>query len=232
MSAPMPETTQLVIDVISDVVCPWCFIGKRQLEQALSRFAQTYPDLPTPIVRWHPFQLNPDIPQEGMARNAYLQAKFGAGDGGDVYQQVVEAAQAVDLPLNLAGITVQPNTIRAHAVVSMTPESAQDSVVEDLFTGYFQRGLDLSEEATLIQIARAGGIPEPSIEAAINDESVHQTIRAADQSARDLGVEAVPFFIFNHKVAVNGAAGPEALLQAAARVLSVGGETDESGAPD
>ncbi len=221
ISAPISETSQLVIDVISDVVCPWCFVGKRQLEQALTQFAATYPQLPRPIVRWHPFQLNPDLPSEGMPRSAYLQAKFGSTDLEAIYQNVIEAAQAVELTLHLDRITVQPNTVAAHAIISMAAEQTQDAVVEAMFDAYFERGLDLTEEATLIEIARSQGIPEPSIEAAIHDEAVHETIIAADKSARELKVEGVPFFIFNHKVAVSGAAGAQALLQAATRVLSV-----------
>lgn len=220
-SAPISETTQLVVDVISDVVCPWCFVGKRQLEQALAQFASQYPALPRPMVRWHPFQLNPDLPAQGMPRSAYLQAKFGSNDIDAIYQNVLQAAQAVELTLNLDRIMVQPNTVRAHAIISMAGEETQDAVVEAMFDAYFRRGLDLTEESTLIEIARAQAIPEPSIEAAIHDEAVHETIIAADKSARDLSVEGVPFFIFNHKVAVSGAAGAEALLQAAARVLSV-----------
>jgi len=227
MSTATATSTPLTIDVISDVVCPWCFVGKRQLEQALDRFKQAYPDQPAPTVRWHPFQLNPDLPAEGMGRDQYLQKKFGTPDGGAIYDRVREAASDVGLDLKMNDIERQPNTIRAHAVISLCQEKTQDAVVEALFEAYFQRGRDLTDDATLIEVAREGGIPEPAIEAAISDESVHETIRRADSSARDLGVQGVPFFIFNQKLAVSGAAGADTLMQAAEKVLL---EADE--APD
>jgi len=215
-SAPLAPLT---IDVISDVVCPWCFVGKRQLEQALQKFQQAYPDQPTPTIRWHPFQLNPDLSAEGMSRDQYLQKKFGTADGGAIYDRVKQAANDVGLDLKLEDIQRQPNTVRAHAVISLCNEQTQDAVVEALFEAYFQHGRDLTDEATLIEVARGGGIPEPAIEAAISDDSVHETIRRADSSARDLGVQGVPFFIFNQKLAVSGAAGSDTLMQAAEKVL-------------
>jgi len=219
MSTAAPNFAPLTIDVISDVVCPWCFVGKRQLEQALDRFKQAYPDQPAPTVRWHPFQLNPDLPVEGIDRDQYLQKKFGTPDGGAIYDRVRKAAGDVGLDLKMDDIQRQPNTVRAHAVISLSHEESQDAVVEALFEAYFQQGRDLTDDATLIEVAREGGIPEPAIEAAISDESVHETIRRADGSARELGVQGVPFFIFNQKLAVSGAAGSETLMQAAEKVL-------------
>lgn len=226
-TAPSPASnpTPLTIDVISDVVCPWCFVGKRQLEQAIERFQRAYPDQPAPTVRWHPFQLNPDLPVEGISRDQYLQKKFGTPDGGAIYDRVKQAADEVGLDLKMDDIERQPNTIRAHAVISLSKEDTQDAVVEALFEAYFQKGRDLTEEATLIEVAREGGIAEPAIEAAISDDSVHETIRRADSSARDLGVQGVPFFIFNQKLAVSGAAGADTLMQAAEKVML---ETDDA----
>ncbi len=220
MSAPLTNATQLTVDVISDVVCPWCFVGKRQLEEALRQFSQLHPDLPDPAVRWHPFQLNPDIPVAGMPHEQYLEVKFGNHDINAVYEKVQTAAREAGLEMHLDKISVQPNTVAAHAVVSMAREGSQDGVVEAMFNAYFVDATDLSLEATLIEIARDGGIPEPSIEAALHDEAVHETIRRADSSARELGVKAVPFFIFNQKIAVSGAAGAQTLLQAAETALS------------
>ena len=219
------QPAPMTIDVISDVVCPWCFVGKRQLEQALDRFKQAYPDQPAPTVRWHPFQLNPDLPADGMSRDQYLQKKFGTADGGAIYDRVKQAAHDVGLDLKLDDIQRQPNTIRAHAVISLSTEQTQDAVVEALFEAYFRQGKDLTDDATLIEVAREGGVPEPAIEAAISDDSVHDTIRRADSSARDLGVQGVPFFIFNQKLAVSGAAGADTLMQAAEKVLA---EPDEA----
>lgn len=223
-----PTTQPLMIDVISDVVCPWCFVGKRQLEQALERFRQGHPDLPEPVVRWHPFQLNPDLPHEGIARDAYLSAKFGNADTSAIYDRVRQAAQAVGLELRLDAIARQPNTIRAHALISLAQDGGQDGMVENLFEAYFQSGNDLTRDDTLIEIARASGLPEPLIEAAITDDGVHDTIRSADAHARELGVQGVPFFIFNRQLAVSGAAGADTLLRACEQMLGAADSTAPS----
>ncbi len=220
MSTPLASATQLTVDVISDVVCPWCFVGKRQLEQAMRQFRQAHPDLPEPAVRWHPFQLNPDLPAEGVARDQYLSAKFGTSDTAAIYERVKAAGAEVDLDLKMDKISQQPNTVASHALISMASEGTQDAIVEAFFKAYFHDGRDLTLEETLIELGRDGGIAEPSIEAAIHDEAVHETIRRADSSARSLGVQGVPFFIFNQKIAVNGAAGAQTLMQAAETALA------------
>lgn len=221
MSSPMSGVTQLTIDVISDIVCPWCYVGKLQLEQALKSFEGAHPELPTPIVRWHPFQLNPDLPAEGIARADYLQTKFGDELGNKAIAKVKEAGETIGLTLQMDKIVRQPNTVKAHAVISVAQESAQEIVVQGFFEAFFNAGQDPTEEANLIEIARAGGISEPAIEAAINDVTIHDTIRRADTSARDLGVQNIPFFIFNQKIAVNGAVGADTLFAAAVRAVSL-----------
>ncbi len=217
----------LSIDVISDVVCPWCYIGKRQLETALTQWRAAHPDSATPVVRWHPFQLNPDLPVDGVPREQYLRAKFGSSDTGAIYDRVRQAAGAVGLALDLDSIARQPNTVRAHALISFAQDSEQDTLVERLFEAYFIQGCDLTQEDVLIGVARAGGLPEPLIEAAITDDSVHETIRTADAHARELGVQGVPFFIFNRQLAVSGAAGADTLLRAMERALE--GPANEAG---
>src|SRR3954469_19876532 len=107
----------LVVDVVSDVVCPWCYIGKRKLEQALQRLRDEEPELEV-AVHWHPFQLNPDLPREGIPRRDYLNAKFGAARADQVYARVTEAGAGVGIPLNFAGIQRQPNTLDAHRLVA------------------------------------------------------------------------------------------------------------------
>jgi predicted DsbA family dithiol-disulfide isomerase len=220
----IPDPEALTIDVVSDVVCPWCFIGKRQLEQALQMRKEQYPDEPTPVVRWHPFQLNPGLPEQGMERTEYLKAKFGDESGGPGYDNIKKAAKTVGLELALENIKMQPNTVTAHSLVAVAQDQKQEAVVEALFDAYFMNGADLTQEQVIIELGRDSGIPEPMIEAALNDEAVKDTVQQADAQARELGVSGVPFFIFNKKLAVSGAAGAESLLSAIDQALS---ETDE-----
>ncbi len=200
------------IDVVSDVVCPWCFVGKRQLEQALARWEREHPGQPVEV-RWHPFQLNPDLPAEGMSRSAYLAGKFGSADTSRIYANVERAAGAVDLPLAIEAIARQPNTLRAHALISAAPDQAsQDALVEALFAAYFQQGRDLTDVATLREIASAAGMSDELIERALADDAAHQAVAEADQRARRAGIRGVPCFIVNGRSAVSGAQGADAIL--------------------
>lgn len=207
------DANPLRIDVVSDVVCPWCFVGKRQLEQALARWQRDHPDRPVEV-RWHPFQLNPDLPAEGMARTDYLAGKFGSADTSRIYANVNRAASAVDLPLAIESIVRQPNTVRAHALINAAAEQEglQDVVVEALFVAYFQQARDLTDTSELRRIAREAGLTEPAVDHALDDALAHQTIAEADQRARRAGIRGVPCFIVNGRSAVSGAQGADAIL--------------------
>ena len=221
------HTEPMVVDVISDVVCPWCFIGKRQLEAAIERFGRQVPGAPRVEVRWHPFQLNPDMPAEGMARTDYLQRKFGSADGSAIYERVRKAAEANGLELALQDIARQPNTMRAHALIALSGPDVQPAMVERLFRAYFVEGADLTDDGVLIELAREAGLSEPAIDAALHDESVHGTVSAADENARRLGVSGVPFFIFDQKLGVSGAAGTDTLVQAFETALARSSQQDD-----
>lgn len=207
-----PAGEALRVDVISDVVCPWCYVGKRQLEQALARWRESHPDAPEPVVRWHPFQLNPDLPEDGIARADYLQRKFGTPDPGAIYQRVGAAARAVGLEPDFTRISRQPNTLRAHALVGAVAGDAQHRLVERLFRAYFDEGADLTSRDTLEALARDAGLPDEAIDGALS--SGVQRAALADTEARRLGVSGVPFFVIDGKVGVSGAQGAEALLSA------------------
>jgi len=200
------------IDVVSDVVCPWCFVGKRQLEEALERWRQTHPGQPVEV-HWHPFQLNPDLPAEGVSRSDYLAQKFGSADTSRIYANVQRAAGAVDLTLAIDAIARQPNTLRAHALMAAAPdEASQDALAEALFSAYFQEGRDLTDEVQLRDIARSVGLADSAIERALADPQAHQEIAEADQRARRAGIRGVPCFIVNGRSAVSGAQGADAIL--------------------
>ena len=152
-----PAGDALRVDVISDVVCPWCYVGKRQLESALERWRSANPGAPEPVVRWHPFQLNPGLPDDGIGRDDYLRTKFGASDPAAIYQRVEAAARAVGLEPDFAKIARQPNTLRAHALIGAAQGEVQLALVERLFQAYFAEGAD----ALVAAFAQARGSPVP-----------------------------------------------------------------------
>ena len=203
----------LSIDVVSDVVCPWCYIGKRRLEGALALWAAQHPDI-TPEVRWHPFQLNPDLSQEGIDRHTYVLQKFGER-ADSVYARVTSVAAEAGLDLAIDRIQRQPNTVLPHSLISAAGTGDQQAqLVEALFKAYFIEGQDLTQSDVLHQIATRAGMTADVAQLALNDTVLHDQIRASDQAAREMGISGVPFFIFNRKVGVSGAHESESLLQA------------------
>ena len=211
----------LTIDIVSDVVCPWCYIGKRKLEAALA--LPEAAGLPPIAIRWHPFQLNPDLPEAGLDRKQYLEDKFGGpARAAEIYARVGAAGQAVGLNLNFDGIKRQANTLMAHALIAFAQQSpandAQNTlgnaVKERLLKAYFVDGLFIGDIDVLVGIATAAGLDATAVRAHLSDPATRQAIAQADAQARQIGVTGVPFFIFNQKVAVSGAQDPAALLAA------------------
>lgn len=217
--------TPLTIDVLSDVVCPWCLIGKRRLEQALADYAQRFPDRSAPIVRWHPFQLNPDMPEGGMGRADYVRQKFG--DRADsVYDRVKAVGRSLDIPFAIDAIARQPNTAAAHSLIGLAEVGGQQQqLVEALFQAYFMQGIDLTQRAELERLALEAGLSAPDVQACLDSEESRQQVRDSDERARQMGVQGVPFFIFNNQVGVSGAHEPDVLLQAMEQSLQPPGQT-------
>lgn len=203
----------LQIDVISDVVCPWCFIGKRRLEQALRQFQPPDSDLSIEV-RWRPFQLNPDLPASGMERAEYLRRKFGA-NARDIYSRVSQVGRSVGIEFAFETIARQPNTVDAHQLIWLAgQELRQDAMVETLFQAYFLEGADLTDRAVLLQLAMRAGLPALAAQNCLTDQSARQAVSEEERMARDLGVQGVPFFVFNRRFAVSGAQEPAVLLRA------------------
>jgi predicted DsbA family dithiol-disulfide isomerase len=199
------------IEIVSDVVCPWCFIGKRRLEQALARVQAEVE------VVWRPFQLNPGLPEEGMERELYVQRKFGSAGPG-VYARVAAVGASVGIPFAFERIVRQPNTVAAHQLIGLASRGArQDAMVESLFRGYFLEGADLTRRADLVSLAGQAGLDPAAAQARLEDPASRRTVEDADRQARALGVEGVPFFIFDRRLAVSGAQEPEVLVQAIER---------------
>jgi predicted DsbA family dithiol-disulfide isomerase len=215
----------LQIDVISDVVCPWCFVGKRQLDYALEQWAQDHPEHPVQV-QWHPYQLNPDMPASGLAREVYLQRKFGKTDPSELFNQVNQAAMDVGVRLNLAAIARQPNTVKAHALVALA-EPRQAEMQQVLFEAYFQQGADLTEDDTLRDLGLRAGLSQGLIDAALGDQPLHEDIQSEDTYWREQGVSGVPFFIIDQRIAIPGAAGAAVLLAALEKVTQQGSQASE-----
>jgi predicted DsbA family dithiol-disulfide isomerase len=210
----------LTVDVVSDVVCPWCFIGKRRLEAALSRLREAEPDLPVEV-RWHPFQLNPDLPREGIDRRQYLEAKFGGRErAAQIYARVSAAGETVGIPFAFDAIARQPNTIDAHRLVAWAQsrrEGDPDALVEALFRAYFLEGRYVGDPDELVSLAATAGYDADDARAFLASDEMRDVVARADQRAREMGISGVPFFIFGGRTAVSGAHEPDALLEAIAQ---------------
>ena len=210
------------IDIISDVVCPWCFIGKRNLEKALGQYAAKHPDAEAPKIIWHPFQLNPDLPVEGMSRQEYLSSKFGGPERArEIYDRVAQAGAAAGIDFRFDVIQAQPNTVDAHQLILLALAfDAQDGVVESLFSGYFFEGRDLRDRQTLIELAERGGLPRTEAQRCLETQQLRKQVEEQQNHALSLGVQGVPFFIFDQKLAASGAQPPEVLVDAMEQAAS------------
>ena len=210
MSSPQPVR----IDVVSDVVCPWCFIGKHRLETAIA----LKPDIPVEV-HWHPYFLNDWVPREGMARDDYLTTKFGSPERyREIAQRVAAAAKAEGLTYALDKISRQPNTIDAHRLIRWAGGIGKAAEMKQrLMDLYFTEGADLSNRAVLVQAAADVGLdPEDVREALASDQDVAEVEQEA-QSAKESGIQGVPMFIFGGRFAVSGAQAAEYLAEAIQR---------------
>ncbi|HEV8033968.1 DsbA family oxidoreductase [Yoonia sp.] len=194
------------LDIISDPICPWCYIGKTNLDKALVEF----PDHPFTI-EWHPFQLNPDMPSEGMDRRAYLEGKFGGKEGAvKAYAPVVAHAEKSGAHINFEAIQRTPNTIDAHRLIHWAGiEQRQSFVVDLLFKAYFVDGRDISDHEVLADIADTAEMDAAMVTKLLSSDADTADIRARDKNSREMGVNSVPTFIVAHQHAVPGAQPPE-----------------------
>lgn len=205
-------TTRITVDIVSDAVCPWCFIGKRRFEQAL---AEAPKDIEV-LVAWRPYQLNPEMPPEGMDRKTYLSTKFGGDARADeIYQRVREAGQSVGIDFNFKGIPRTPNTINAHRLIGIAGRAGkQDAVVEGLFRAYFLDGRDIGDREVLAAVATAAGLDEKTVRDYLAGRDDVDRVENEDATARRMGIQGVPCFILNRKYAISGAQEPAVFLEA------------------
>jgi predicted DsbA family dithiol-disulfide isomerase len=194
------------LDILSDPICPWCYIGKAYLDRALEA-AGNHPF----AIEWHPFQLNPEMPAEGMDRRAYLEAKFGGKEGAvRAYAPVVEHAEKAGLKINFEGIQRTPNTLNAHRLIHWAGiEQRQTPVVSALFKAYFVDGRDIGDSDTLAEIAGASGLDAAMVATLLAGESDADDIRTRDAHARERGVTGVPTFVVANQHVLTGAQPPE-----------------------
>lgn len=194
------------LDIFSDPICPWCYIGKAHLDKALAQ----HPDHPFQI-RWLPFMLNPAMPAEGMDRRAYLEGKFGGKDAAiQAYLPVPEAAAAAGLDMNLEAIKRTPNTVDAHRLIHWAGiEGTQIPVVSALFKAYFVDGRDISDHDVLADIADSCAMDASVVLRLLSSDEDKREIVERDAAARGMGINSVPTFIVAGKHAVPGAQPPE-----------------------
>lgn len=190
------------LDIFSDPICPWCWIGKSNLDRAL----ESRPEHPF-NVEWHPFQLNPDMPREGMDRRAYLEGKFGGKDRAvQVYARVAEAARAAGLEIDFERMERTPNTLDAHRLIHWAGlEGRQHAMVGRLFRAYFREGADIGDAATLTRLAGEAGLDASMVARLLTTDADRDDLAARDAHARSRGVDAVPTFLIDNRYVLQGA---------------------------
>ncbi|NNG04683.1 MAG: DsbA family oxidoreductase [Inquilinus sp.] len=198
------------IDIFFDVVCPWCFIGKRRMDRAI----EGRQGMPVAL-SWQPFQLNPGMPPDGMDRRDYLAAKFGGtARAAQVYAMVAETAERDGLKLNLEAIERTPSTLDAHRLIRLFTRGGGDAAdaVEALFQAYFFDGRDIGDKAELAEIGVDLGFDREEVAPYLDSRVDINHIRAADTAARRMGIQAVPCFVFDRRYALSGAQEPESFF--------------------
>jgi predicted DsbA family dithiol-disulfide isomerase len=203
------------IDVVSDTICPWCFIGKRRLGRALA----LRPDMEFDV-RWRAFRLDPTIPREGVERKAYLKAKFGDGERPKAMSQALrEAGESEGIGFAFDAIAKTPNTTASHCLIRWAGTAGvQDEMVERLFRAYFEEGQDIGNPDVLVELARDAEMDTALVADLLEQDADRQLVEREDALAHRMGISGVPTFIFANKYAVSGAHDPNALLQIVDRV--------------
>jgi predicted DsbA family dithiol-disulfide isomerase len=214
------------IDIVVDVICPWCFIGKRRLERALA----LRPDL-TVTLSWRAFELNPAMPSDGISRELYLSAKFGAPRMAErLYANVSAAGHRVGIDFAFERIRHTPNTLRAHRLIHLAANNGSaDALVEALFRAYFIEGLDTGNIETLAAIATRAGLDWDETRRYLASDEGTAEVRAEEHRARRLGIRAVPCFVLERGYAISGAQEPEMFLPLFDVAAAAGGDAAVGG---
>lgn len=212
------QKTGLSIEVYSDVVCPWCYIGKRRLEQALDT---TRGRDEAPVI-WRPFQLNPTMPRAGMDRRVYLEAKFGGpGEMKAIQERVATVGAGAGIDFMFDRIERTPNTFDAHRLIWFAGQHhRQDEMVEELFHGYFTEGLNIGQAETLVSLAVRAGLDGDEVGRLLQTDEGVEAVRREEARGHRLGIRGVPYFLLNGSAALSGAQPVETFVSAIERVTS------------
>jgi predicted DsbA family dithiol-disulfide isomerase len=201
------------IDIVSDVVCPWCYLGKARLERALAALKDVKAE-----INWRPYQLDPAIPRGGVDRKHYMEAKFGTGPRlGDVHRQLEGFGREVGIRYDFDAIKVSPNTMDAHRLIRWAAQAGpgiQGKVVDRLFKLYFSEGADIGNHAVLLKAGVESGMDGAIIEALLPTDAEEAGVIGEIATSKQMGIQGVPCFIFNQKYAVSGAQTPDILIEA------------------
>lgn len=202
----------LAVDVISDVICSWCYIGKRRLEKAIAALDDQH-DVQ---VRWHPFQLNPSMPKEGISRKEYRTRKFGSWERStELDANVFAVGEAEGIHFAFDKMERTPNTVNAHRLIWLAAEhGCQDAVVEALFRAYFSEGRDIGSQRTLIELASKSGLDRQAMETMLNSDVGMDAIAMGQELSQQHNVTSVPFFIVNNAITLSGAQASETFVDA------------------
>jgi predicted DsbA family dithiol-disulfide isomerase len=196
------------VTIYSDVICPWCYIGKRRFEAALGA-----PGMPEHVaISWRPFELNPDMPSDGMERNAYRAAKFGAEKARQLDQQMAANGQEAGIAFAFDKMKRTPNTRLAHRLIWQAERAGRDvqnEVVNRLFEGYFEEGLDIGRKDVLVAVAKEAGMDAKAAKGALEAEHTLEAVLDLEDAGIRMGIRGVPFYLLIDKYAISGAQPPE-----------------------
>lgn len=200
------------IDVVSDAVCPWCYVGKRRLEKAIAAVKGRH----EVSVNWKPFQLNPGMPKEGMPRKEYRERKFGSEKAvAELDRRMMDVGKQEGIPFALDRIATTPNTLDAHRLIWLAGrQNRQDAVVDGLFRAFFTEGRNVGDRAVLVAVGVAAGMDKADITRFLDSDEGNREVRDEESKARRIGVEAVPFFMIGGRFAVAGAHESDTFLEA------------------
>lgn len=222
----MAETAPITIDVVSDAVCPWCYLGQKRLDQALAAAPEVEAS-----VRWRPYQLDPTIPADGLDRKSYMEAKFGnTGRLQAAHDRLVELGRDAGIAFAFDRIERSPNTLDAHRLIRWaggSDEAAQGRIVRRLFKAYFEEGRDIGSHEVLTELAGEAGMDAALVETLLATDADRDAVRAEIETASRMGVTGVPCFLLDGRYAVVGAQDTAVLADAIRRVAQAkaSGET-------
>ncbi len=203
------EKKVVLIDVFSDPVCPWCYIGKKNLDLAIKKY-----DLIKPLFRWHPFQLNPSMPLEGIGREEYLVNKFGSKNASDLlYKKIYEAGKKASIDFNFKAIKTMPNSIYAHILIETIDDFfLKNKTIEALFKSFFINGENIGNLNTLCKIAIDIGLDKDILLRNFKNKNLIKLINNKDSQIKKSGLEGVPFYIFEESKNISGSMSVESFI--------------------